>query len=140
MAYNDDQNEYPVPGSSNAKRTSASLLPRYFRTNANLSSKMFIRSVSKTRKKELVLSSSDFSSDSASTPNSSCDSNYPLASRDSGRSCRPCHEKSSSSFVKSSFKLYRAIKLIRTITWQRVWLQTSLLVDVVELDESQAVR
>ena len=35
MAYNDDQNEYPVPGSSSAKRTSASLLPRYFRTNAN---------------------------------------------------------------------------------------------------------
>ena len=35
MAYNDDQNEYPVPGNSNVKRTSASLLPRYFRTNAN---------------------------------------------------------------------------------------------------------
>ena len=35
MAYNDDQNEYPVPGSSDAKRTSASLLPRYFRTNTN---------------------------------------------------------------------------------------------------------
>jgi len=35
MAYNDDQNEYPVPGSSDSKRTSASLLPRYFRTNPN---------------------------------------------------------------------------------------------------------
>jgi hypothetical protein len=35
MAYNDEQNEYPVPGNDNIKRTSAALLPRYFRTDTN---------------------------------------------------------------------------------------------------------
>ena len=35
MAYNDDQNESPVPTSNNEKRNSASLLPRYFRTSVN---------------------------------------------------------------------------------------------------------
>lgn len=36
MAYNRDQNEYPLPaGDSNSKRKSAELLPRYFRTQAN---------------------------------------------------------------------------------------------------------
>ena len=41
MAYNDEQNEYPVPGSGKIKRTSAALLPRYFRTDTN---KKFISS------------------------------------------------------------------------------------------------
>ena len=35
MAYNDNQNEYPVPGKSSDKKTTASLLPRYFRTDPN---------------------------------------------------------------------------------------------------------
>tara|TARA_B110000503_G_scaffold133164_1_gene210255 strand:+ start:14089 stop:27768 length:13680 start_codon:yes stop_codon:yes gene_type:complete len=35
MAYNDDQNEYPLPQGNNVVRTSAELLPRYFRTNTN---------------------------------------------------------------------------------------------------------
>ena len=35
MAYEDNQNEYPIPGRNDSKRTNASLLPRYFRTDAN---------------------------------------------------------------------------------------------------------
>ena len=35
MAFNDDQNEYPLPAGNNVIRTSAEFLPRYFRTNAN---------------------------------------------------------------------------------------------------------
>lgn len=35
MAYNDDQQEYPVPSKNNNKRESAEFLPRYFRTPAN---------------------------------------------------------------------------------------------------------
>ena len=35
MAYNNDQEEYPLPGNNNGKRTGAQHLPRYFRTEAN---------------------------------------------------------------------------------------------------------
>ena len=35
MAYEDNQNEYPVPGRNDSKRTTSSLLPRYFRTDTN---------------------------------------------------------------------------------------------------------
>ena len=35
MAFENNQNEYPVPNSNNSNRKSASLLPRYFRTPAN---------------------------------------------------------------------------------------------------------
>jgi len=35
MAYEDNQNEYPIPGRNDSKRTNSSLLPRYFRTDAN---------------------------------------------------------------------------------------------------------
>ena len=35
MAYEDNQNEYPIPGRNDSKRTNATLLPRYFRTDAN---------------------------------------------------------------------------------------------------------
>ena len=35
MAYNDDQNENPVPTNRNSQRKSSDLLPRYFRTSAN---------------------------------------------------------------------------------------------------------
>lgn len=35
MAYNDNQNEYPLPSGSNDPRKSAELLPRYFRTDTN---------------------------------------------------------------------------------------------------------
>src|SRR6056300_1278879 len=35
MAYNNDQNEYPIPGRDDSKRTNSRLLPRYFRTDAN---------------------------------------------------------------------------------------------------------
>ena len=42
MAYEDNQNEYPIPDRNDSKRTNASLLPRYFRTDAN---KKFIGSI-----------------------------------------------------------------------------------------------
>ena len=35
MAYNNDQNEYPLPVNGKSNRKSAELLPRYFRTEAN---------------------------------------------------------------------------------------------------------
>lgn len=35
MAYNDDQNEYPLPAGKNEKRTSVEHLPRFFRTPQN---------------------------------------------------------------------------------------------------------
>jgi len=35
MAYNDDQNEYPLPAGNNKKRTSVEQLPRFFRTPQN---------------------------------------------------------------------------------------------------------
>lgn len=35
MAFNNDQNEYPLPQGSNVIRTSAEFLPRYFRTDTN---------------------------------------------------------------------------------------------------------
>ena len=35
MAYDNDQNEFPVPTSNDAKRETVSLLPRYFRTDVN---------------------------------------------------------------------------------------------------------
>ena len=35
MAYEDNQNEYPIPGRNDSKRTNSALLPRYFRTDAN---------------------------------------------------------------------------------------------------------
>ena len=35
MAYNDNQNEYPLPAGSDGSKRSAELLPRYFRTDAN---------------------------------------------------------------------------------------------------------
>ena len=35
MAYNDDQNEYPLPVNGKSNRKSAELLPRYFRTETN---------------------------------------------------------------------------------------------------------
>ena len=35
MAYNDNQNEYPLPAGSDGQKRSAELLPRYFRTDAN---------------------------------------------------------------------------------------------------------
>ena len=41
MAYDKNQNEYPVPNRDDNKRTNSSLLPRYFRTDAN---KKFVES------------------------------------------------------------------------------------------------
>jgi hypothetical protein len=35
MAYDKNQNEYPVPGRDDSKKTNSSLLPRYFRSDAN---------------------------------------------------------------------------------------------------------
>ena len=35
MAYNDNQNEYPLPAGSDGSKKSVELLPRYFRTDAN---------------------------------------------------------------------------------------------------------
>jgi hypothetical protein len=35
MAYNDNQNEYPIPQNSNEQRNNDALLPRYFRTDQN---------------------------------------------------------------------------------------------------------
>ena len=35
MAYNDNQNEYPLPAGNNDDRNSSKFLPRYFRTDAN---------------------------------------------------------------------------------------------------------
>ena len=41
MAYENDQNEYPLPADGDNNRKSESLLPRYFRTEAN---KKFLQS------------------------------------------------------------------------------------------------
>ena len=35
MAYNDEQNEYPLPVGDSSDQRSANFLPRYFRTDAN---------------------------------------------------------------------------------------------------------
>ena len=37
MAYNDEQNEYPLPAGDSKNPSSANFLPRYFRTEATKS-------------------------------------------------------------------------------------------------------